>query len=141
MAVCGTQEKDPVSGKYHCDKEKLSQPITPFIFLSNCQVLETSNHPYFLAYSDGLIVPKLRISEALESQVNAFINITNLNHLTLKNHRVKDVLNPILEVLHTIEQNKKRLFMKAQFERILSNPKQPFRQFLLIYFASKLGIN
>lgn len=40
VAVCKTQVKDS-NGQYHCDKAKVNKPITPFIFLSNSDVIAT----------------------------------------------------------------------------------------------------
>ena len=141
VAVCKTQLKDPHTNKLHCDKEKGSDLISSFIFVSNSEVTETKNNSYFTAFSNGIINPKPALSDELRQQVEAFIKVLNLNHSNLAEKRVKDVLNGLISAYSSLPQNQKKSFWKNQFKRFLQNKKQPYRQFLLIYIGMRIGIN
>jgi len=141
VAVCKSQVKDIYTGKMHCDKEKANQLITPFIFTNDSDVTAARNNSYFAAYSDGTISAKPKLTVEIGNEADSFINILNLNHITLKQRRTKDVLNGLIEASTVVPNHQKRIFWKLQFEKILLNKKQPYRQYLLIYIANKLGIN
>ena len=144
VAVCKVQSKEEGTDRYHCDKEKLSNLISPIIFVKNSDVSTGSNNRYFLAGSDGTINAKDKLPTEIRQITESFIEVLNLNHKTLKENRVKDVLNGLIAAYQSIPRTNKqgkKAFWKLQFDRILLNKKQPFRQFLLIYIGSKIGIN
>ena len=91
-----------------------------------------------LALMHGSIVPKRGLESAIEKQVEAFIEVLNLNHKTLKSNR-RAALSVYLPPTNIANQADKRRFMQTQYNRILNNPGQPYREFLLIYLAAKLG--
>ena len=141
VAVCKHQLKDPSTDKLHCDKEKGSNLIAPLIFLSSLDVTRTRNNSFFEAWSDGTIAAKPSLSKDHKNQVEAFISILNLNHITLKEKRVKDVLDGLIQASSAIPTHQKRNFWQSQFDRILRINNQPFRQFLLIIIGHKLGLS
>jgi uncharacterized protein (TIGR02646 family) len=140
IAVCKTPLKDPKTGKDHCDKEKGSHIITPLVLLSNCDVTEKRNNPYFGAHTDGTIYAK-STRQADFFQAQAFIETLNLNHYLLMESRSKDMLAGLLQGFMACDVRHQRLYLKTQFDRIMADKKIPHRQFLLIYLAGKLGIN
>jgi uncharacterized protein (TIGR02646 family) len=141
VAVCKTQLRDPTTGKFHCDKEKQSKLISPLIFVSNSDVTEIRNSSYFSAWADGTICPKSLLEHEQKIQAEAFISVLHLNHTLLKASRVKDVLDGIIAASYQIPKLQKRTFWQGQFKRILLTKNHPFRQFLLIFIAGKIGIN
>ena len=58
VAVCNLKVKDSITNRLHCDNEKGSEVISPFIFYSDSSVSNTVNNKYFEAYSNGQISPK-----------------------------------------------------------------------------------
>ncbi len=141
VAVCKDSPKDNESKRKHCDKERGNKLLPPFIFYSSSDVTNTSNSPFFKAYSDGQILAKDRISSEDKAQAEAFIEILNLNHTQLKEKRAKDVLNGLIAAFQLLPHHQRTNYWRVQFDRILLNKTQPFRQFLLIYIGSKIGIN
>lgn len=143
VAVCKSPTKDPETGRLHCDKERGSLMISPIIFYSNSDVTETKNNRYFNVFSDGNIVAKHSLPESEKKQVEAFIEVLNLNHKTLREKRTKDILDGWISAFHSIPRidPRKNLFWKVKFDNLLLNKKQPFRQFLLIYLGNKIGLN
>lgn len=141
VAVCKIPLIDPIDKRDHCDKEKGNKVITPLIFLSNCEVTETVNHAYFDVNADGSILPKLRLSNSHKGQVEAFIDTLNLNHSLLKEIRAKDLLDDHIQESRQFKGLQHRLYWKAQFDIVFKDKRQPYRQFLLIFMAKKLGIN
>lgn len=139
VAVCKTSPKDPVDGRVHCDKHKLSKIISPLLFVSNACVELTANHNYFLSQADGSIVPKHSLNLEDKKLAEIFIELSNLNHSNLKQRRAKDHLDKILEVAATIPKPQHRSFWERQFIRIFNDPTAQFRQFLLIFISTKLG--
>jgi hypothetical protein len=115
--------------------------ISPMIFNSNLGVTETQNSFYFTAWADGSINPKPSLMPEIRLQVEAAINILNLNHAILKSKRSKDVLNGLIEASRNVPTHQRSLFWKNKFTRLLKDTEQPFRQFLLIYIGNKIGIN
>lgn len=141
VAVCNKPFKDPETGKDHCDKEKGSRIITPFIFLSDCDVTETKGNAYFIAKSDGTIEAKTNTTPSNWYQAQAFIEVLNLNHTLLKQNRAKDMLAGLTSAFTACPTAQKGIFWKVQFKRILQNKNIPYRQFLLIYIAGRIGLN
>jgi uncharacterized protein (TIGR02646 family) len=142
VAVCKDSPKDTLNNRKHCDKERGNKLLPSFIFYSNSEVTNTKNNPFFKAYADGKILPKDNILPEDKAQADAFINLLNLNHTQLIDRRAKDFLNGLINAYQSLpshQQNNK--FWKVQFDRILLNKTQPFRQFLLIYIGTKIGIN
>lgn len=142
VAVCKNPPKDK-QNRSHCDKERGSALLTPIIFYADSQVEATKNNSYFVAYSDGLIEAKPQLKSAIKKQVEAFIELLNLNNSILKESRAKDVLDGLTSIFAAIPNDNptKKNFWQAQFERILRDEKRPFRQFLLIYIFGKLRRN
>lgn len=141
IAVCKTPLKDPDTGLDHCDKVKGSKLITPFVFATNCDVSLNANHAFFIAKSDGMIMAKPTLSTSDYFLAEAFINTLNLNHSLLKQRRADDMLAGLLQAYMHCDAKQKAIYWKTQFHRILLNKKIPFRAFLLIYIASRIGIN
>lgn len=139
IAVCRNPPLDSPSSRLHCDKEKLSKIITPFVFLRNCQVTATENNAYFSVGSDGIIIPKGNATYEHKLQAEAYINTLNLNHSLLKDKRAKEYLHPIIDGYRHIQPHQKKIYWKAQFKRIFNDPGYPFRPVLLIYLSSKCG--
>jgi uncharacterized protein (TIGR02646 family) len=140
VAVCKSPPKDE-NGKLHCDKEKQNKLLTPFIFASNSDVTMTRNNSYFAAGADGIIRPKDRLEHDLKIEAEAFISILHLNHTILKEKRVKDVLDGLIDASRSIPQLQKAAFWQSQFSRVIANRSHPFRQFLLIFILSRIGLN
>lgn len=141
VAVCNTPLKDPDTGRDHCDKEKGSYIITPFIFHSNSDVVEAKGNAYFKAKSDGTIEAKTNTTPSNWHQAQAFIEVLNLNHSLLKQNRAKDVLAGLISGFTACPAAQKGIYWKVQFKRILQNKNIPYRQFLLIYIAGKIGLS
>jgi uncharacterized protein (TIGR02646 family) len=141
VAVCKVQTKDTETGKLHCDKHKEDHPITPFIFFSDADVTNSKNNPYFDVGSNGEIRARRNLSFERSQQVEAFISVLNLNHKALKESRTKDVLDGILQVFRQLKPYQQKSFWESQFNRIVNDKKQPYRQYLLIYIGNKRGIH
>jgi len=139
VAVCKNPPKDE-NGKSHCDKQKQSKLITPFIFASNSDVTGATNNSYFAVGADGALRPKERLARDHEFQAEAFTSILNLNHSILKGNR-NEVYNGIFEVYQAIPPNQRDSFWQSQFNSVLQNQRRAFRQFLLILIAGRIGIN
>jgi uncharacterized protein (TIGR02646 family) len=140
VAVCKkNQVKDSFTGKLHCDSTRGSELLTSLIFYSSAKSTKVRTNKYFSAYATGEVVAKPKLDDNTKKQVEAFIDILNLNHDILKSKRAKDILNGISDASKTSPN--KLIFWRAQYDRILNNPKQPFREFLLVYIGSKIGIN
>ena len=141
VAVCKIPLIDPIDKRDHCDKVKGNMVITPLIFLSNCEVTETINHAYFDVDVDGSILAKPRLSSNHKGQVEAFIDTLNLNHSLLKQIRANYVLACYVRASRQLKGPQQRQYWKAQFDIVFKDKRQPYRQFLLIFMAKKLGIN
>lgn len=124
VAVCNkNQVKDPLTGKFHCDRIRGSELIPPIIFYSNSKSVENNINQYFTAYADGEIVAKPSLAINIRNQVEAFVNILNLNHSILKEKRAKDVLRGLTDAYLSLasESHEKSIFWKVQYNRILNN--------------------
>ncbi len=141
VVVCKNPISDPITGRKHCDKERGSELLIPIVFYSNSLVTRQENHTWFDVGSDGSIFSKSVLKHEVKSQVDSFIEITNLNHSVLKQKRSKDLISGILEVFRQIPTHQRKVFWKSQFERIFLCESHPFRQYLLIYISKKLGRN
>ncbi|SDF61095.1 retron system putative HNH endonuclease [Chitinophaga filiformis] len=144
VAVCKTPNKDPLTGRDHCDRDKGSLPITPFIFLENNDVnlAQNTNNAYFTANPDGTILPRVGLKDNINKQVEAFIDTLNLNHSDLKTSRSQDYLNGIVAAMNLLNlqtKQQKKDFWKAQFAAIVADNSRPYRQYLLIVIARILG--
>ncbi len=139
VAVCKkNQVKDSFTGKLHCDSTRGSELLTSIIFYSSAKSTKVHTNRYFSAYATGEVVANPELDDNTKKQVEAFIDILNLNHDILKSKRAKDTLNGISDASKTSPN--KLIFWRAQYDRILNNPKQPFREYLLVYIGSKIGI-
>jgi uncharacterized protein (TIGR02646 family) len=142
VAVCNkNQVKDLVTDKFHCDRNRGSRLIAPIIFYSNAMSNSDRVNAFFVAYADGQIVANPNLDSELKPQVEGFVNILNLNHQILINRRSKDALNGIISGFRAIPKCQRQNFLEVQYNRILHNPKHPFREYLLIYIGRKLGMN
>jgi len=139
VAVCKNPQPDLESGKLHCDKHKLSEIITPFIFIANCQVTPIKNNAYFSVGSDGAIFPKGTATFEHQSQAHAYINTLNLNHSLLMANRAKDYLDNMIRDFRAIPTNRRQDYWEVQFRRIYKDKSTPFREILLIYISDKCG--
>ena len=139
VAVCKSTSLDN-TGKRYCEEMRGSELLPPIIFYANAQVTETKNHTFFTAYRDGAIDVKPKLQDVISNQVKSFIDILNLNHSILSKKR-KEALDGILSVYDLLPNLQKRNYLQVQFNRVLSNPNTPYRQYLLIYLGQKLGLN
>ncbi|TAF73984.1 MAG: TIGR02646 family protein [Bacteroidetes bacterium] len=135
VAVCKNQIKDE-NGRLHCDKEKGSLPIVPYIFYSNSDVNIGVNNNYFRASNDGSIITKDNKNEIEYFQIKSFVDILNLNHTTLKNKR-KSAIFTLTSVYKKLSEHQKNVFWITKLNTFLANKSNPYRQFLLIYCQSK----
>lgn len=145
VAVCKNPIPDAQTKKSHCDKERGSKPLSPLILYENAQVKKNNseifNHAYFRASgSDGYILVKATLESNIQKQAESFIEILNLNDERLMNKR-KEALEGIISILKSIPVKERGHFWKVQFDRVMKNPKQPFRQYLLINIAPRIGKN
>lgn len=136
VAVCQNQIKDE-NERLHCDKEKGSLPILPYIFYSNSDVNIEMNNSYFRASNDGSIIAKANIKENEYFQIRSFIDILNLNHTILLQKR-KSAIYAMTTVFKNLSKNQKKVFWKSKLNTFVANKSNPYRQFLLIYCQSKL---
>lgn len=143
VAVCNLRDKDPETGKLHCDNEKGSSLVSPVIFDTRTASTGNAVNFYFAAFANGEIRPRNGLPDVTRIQVESFIEITNLNHKILKEKRVKDVLNGLIDAYQSIPKNShhKSRFWPSQYKRIFLNPGHPFREYLLIFIGRKLGYN
>lgn len=137
VVVCDGNSKSQGNG--HCDKSKLDYAIVPFIFLNDSTVTEKSSNKYFKSYADGSIAPKEKLPSEIKNQVDSFIKILNLNHEILKSKR-KNALDAHISAYNGLRLNKNS-FWKNKLKNSLFDTKLEYRQYMLIYFASKSGIN
>jgi uncharacterized protein (TIGR02646 family) len=142
VAVCKkNQIRDTYSreGKYHCDTSRGSNILPPIIFYSSAKSTTNNLNKFFKAYSDGSLVANHNLDPSIKMQVDAFIEILNLNHSNLMKKRGRDTLNGIIEASKSVTN--KKSFWKSKYQSILNNPYQQFREYLLVYIGSKLGMN
>jgi uncharacterized protein (TIGR02646 family) len=141
IAVCADSPKD-IYGRKHCDKIRDNKLLAPIIYYNDSQVSSIRNNPYFTVYQDGTITSKQTSKdENTKRQVDAFIDILNLNHENLKSKRSQETLKPIMDIYLKLPNREKNAFLSNRFNQILADPTQPYRQYLLIYIASRLNIN
>ncbi len=141
VAVCKNPPVDPLNNKRHCDKERGNKLLVNIIMLQDCQVTKTKNHSYFAANSDGSLSTKHSIIQELSDPIDAFLNILNINHHSiLKNNRAQ-LLHKIIEPSKNMSHSEKSRYYRAQFHRILNDKRIEYRQYLLIWFGNKIGIN
>lgn len=134
VAVCDNRNN-------HCDVSKSDRLIPPIIFDCRAEIiLDLNNDPvtnnrYFKVCGSGEIIPKTEHPEASE-----FISKLNLNQETLKCQR-KDLYQVFNFKLKGLEQHQKRQRIEDFIDILRPKSDHPFRQFLLIAFCKKLGIN
>lgn len=140
VAVCKDSNADG-NGRRYCEPIRGSELLPPIVFYKDAEVSREKNNAYFKANRDGTISPKPNCLESKKKQVEAFIEILNLNHSSLVKNR-KNALDGILGPWYVISDNRqKQNYLRTQFDRVLNFEQIPFRQFLLIYLGEKLGIN
>lgn len=140
VAVCKETSVDSNTGRKYCEPERGNTLLPPIIYYQDAQVTQNSNHRYFVVYQDGTIAPKYDLRIDIKNQVQSFIEILNLNHSDLLKQR-SDMLSGILEGFVAIPVRQKKDFLQAQMNRLLDNISESFRQYLLIYIATRRGIN
>jgi len=144
VAVCNkSQVKDSSTGKFHCDKVRGSELIPPIIFYSNSESNPHRLNSLFRGYSSGEIIAKPNLPLSIKNQVEAFIDTLNLNHSILKEKRAKDTLRGLTAAYSSLIRgsHQRSIFWKVQYDRILKNRHHPFREFLLVYIGSKIGLS
>lgn len=142
VAVCHkNQVKDHSTGRFHCDRDRGSKLISPIIFYSESQSASHRLNPFFRAYSNGEIIAKEDLPISIKNQVEAFIDTLNLNHYELKENRAKGVIRGLTDAYSSSTTSHKKIFWKAQYDRVLNNHNHPFREFLLVYIGPKIGLN
>ena len=143
VLVCKYQKYPSTeSNEGHCDTSKADYPITPFIFLNDCQVRLIDGikipHEYFKVVSkvgQYYIQPKHNPHDhdpkiaALGMQEQAFINLLYLNHPGLLTERTLALKS------WQIGLSNKSITKSQVFNNIYNNNKTPFRQFLLIWLT------
>lgn len=140
VAVCKkNQIKDPRTYKLHCDSTRGSELLPPIIFYKNAISNLNNLNQYFRAYATGEVLAKHDLNINIKKQVEAFIEILNLNHEQLKSKRAKDVLNGIAQASLTAPD--KMRYWQTQYNRIFNDLGQPFREYLLLWIGPKIGIN
>jgi uncharacterized protein (TIGR02646 family) len=140
VAVCKKQQiPDPATKKLHCDSTRGSELLPPLIFYANAKSTVNNLNKYFRAYSTGEVVAKHNLDMNTRSQVEAFIELLNLNHSVLKNKRAKDVLTGISIAANSVAD--KHRYWRVQYNRILLDLSHPFREYLLVYIGPKIGLN
>jgi uncharacterized protein (TIGR02646 family) len=140
VAVC-TNFRSGKSEQLFCEKARGNALLPNFILYSNCAVTDRTGHPYFECYTDGTVAVNPRMPSPVQVQVQAFIDILNLNHPVLKDAR-SQIASKILEKFTALPVTEKRRFLETEFNRILAQDtgsKTPFRQFLLSILARKLS--
>jgi uncharacterized protein (TIGR02646 family) len=140
VAVCKkNQVKDPQTGLLHCDSTRGSKLLPEIVFYANAISTQNNLNKYFNAYSTGDVIAKHNLDLHTKMQIDAFIELLNLNHSVLKNKRAKDILNGIAIAANSVAD--KHRFWRAQYNRILNDLGHPFREFLLVYIGPKIGLN
>ncbi len=137
VAVCKSQKNDPITNRLHCDKEKENKEITPFVFFNKSKVEINKNNSYFDVESNGLIKPKDNLTTELYNQVKSFIEILNLNHSALVENRK----NKLFALIKSLKSNSEVVKWENIFNYIYHNHSLEYKQFLLIYFAKRKGLN
>jgi uncharacterized protein (TIGR02646 family) len=138
VAVCNkNQIKDYITGRFHCDRSRGNALIPSIIFYKNARSTIDRPNQYFEAYADGMLIPRNGLQPEIKSQVQAFIDLLNLNYQGLKIKR-KEYLDGILAAFMVISGHQKNVFWSLNYKRILDNPRHEFREFLLIYFWRKI---
>lgn len=140
VVVCKNPLSDPDTNKKHCDKERGNLLLSSIVFYSDSDCTATASNRFFSAYSDGKLDVNHNLPEHEKRQVLAFIEILNLNHPLLRNKRAKGYIRTFTQSFSTIPKLHRRAFMISEYRRILFDKKLPYRQFILIYLARKLGI-
>jgi uncharacterized protein (TIGR02646 family) len=143
VAVCKDSPLDSKKRK-HCDKDRKDQLLTPIIFYNDACVSNATNHAYFTIDGNLLLSAKHTLDNHVRTQVQSFIEILNLNHSNLVNMRIKNTLSGIIDGLYDYQRAtgaNGRTYWQMKLNEIINDPAQPYRQFLLIYIAGRLGIN
>lgn len=140
VAVCKETSIDPNTGRKCCEPERGNTLLPPIIYYQDAQVTEGGNHKYFNVSKNGWIFPKHDLKPDIKNQVQAFIEILNLNHSQLVSTR-KEMLSGILEPFAAIPLHQKKGFLEMKMRNLLRNTSEPFRQYLLIYISTRRGIN
>ncbi len=135
VAICVNPPKDPATKKSHCGDLRGDDLLTPILFHKEAQFTIASGHPYFEVENDGSIAAQCNLKDPIKKQVEAFIEILNLNISTLKKDRVVAYDKLVKNIPPTELEN----FLKRQIEIILGDLKRPFRQFLLLFITKKLA--
>jgi uncharacterized protein (TIGR02646 family) len=141
VAVCKETAPDLETRRNYCEPARGNLLLPNLIFFANAEVTLEVNSAFFDAYSDGTIAAKPTLKDEIKSQVEAFIEILNLNHPRLKSARKEEALAAVLAIFNSLDARRKKDYLKNEFARIAQNPHLHYRQFLLIYIAKKMGIN
>lgn len=144
VAVCNkNQVKDKITKKFHCDRSRGSTPIIELIHYSNAESTSTRTNAFFGALSNGEIIAKKNLKPVVKNQVQSFIEVLNLNHSILMEKRAKDTLRGLISAYNILDRTspQRETFWRIQYERILKNRSHPFREYLLIYIGSKIGLS
>lgn len=146
VAVCKNPPKDS-EGRQHCDKARTDNALLPpIVFYHNARVeifLPNSkgrNHAFFEARADGTFCEKNAANKHDREQARIFLEALNLNHEKLKEARKKvwDSIEAEARQHLGVQRTK---FYKQELQRIYRDPNRPYRQYLLIRLAGKVGIN
>lgn len=140
VVVCKSPLSDPDTNKKHCDKERGNLLLPSVIFYSDSDCTEIASNRFFCAYSDGKLDVNHNLPEHEKQQIQAFIEILNLNHSLLRSKRAKGYIRIFSQNLSAIPKLQRKAFIMSEYNRVLFNTKLPYRQFILIYLAGKLGI-
>ena len=139
VAVCKAPPKDS-EGRSHCDKERGDKLLPPLIFYKKAQVTTETDHGFFGADNLGKVFSRNGLDEQTKKQVDAFIDILNLNHNSLVSKREalwKAIWNLTNKLNLSLPQRKS--FLQNKFNELLEQKDQPYRQYLTILIKQKLN--
>lgn len=141
VAVCKNTQINDSDNRKHCDATRGSMLLPPIIFYANAESTEQRLNKYFQAYADGGIIANPNLDDATKKQVDAFIEILNLNHTVIKNKRAKDFLNGFVQAQVALNKADRSRFWKAKYNSILKNRSHPFREYLLLFIGKKISLS
>jgi len=137
VVVCKDPQKDS-NGRSHCDMERGNKLLPPLVFYENAQVTSVSDHAFIDASADGSISAKHNLNDSTNSQVQAFVDVLNLNHEKLMRKR-NDGWRSITEIFAHVPIHQRKDFWISQLNSVVRDTGKPYRQYLAIQIRKKLN--